>query len=245
MTPETLASFRAHALEAYPDESCALAVVVKGRERYVRCKNIAPDPRKTWVISGEEYAAVADAGEIIAVMHSHPDEAAVASQADRVQCEHSAHPWYIVGVLRDPADDSLTLTPINSIVPEGYEAPLIGREFFHGTLDCYTLIQDWYARERGITLPDFEHPDDWWDDGHSALYLEHFRDAGFEPCDGPLREGDVILMTIRSGNGTPNHAGVYVGEGLMLHHLMGRLSSRDPYGGYYAEVTQLVVRYAR
>lgn len=29
----------------------------------------------------------------------------------------------------------------------------------------------------------------------------------------------------------------------MLHHMAGRLSSKDIYGGYWQEVTRLVVRY--
>lgn len=49
---------------------------------------------------------------------------------------------------------------------------------------------------------------------------------------------------MRSKNGVPNHAAVYLGDGLMLHHMYGRLSSRDVYGGYWREVTRLVVRFS-
>ncbi|WP_043946890.1 NlpC/P60 family protein, partial [Ralstonia solanacearum] len=41
--------------------------------------------------------------------------------------------------------------------------------------------------------------------------------------------GDVILMQVRAP--VPNHAAVYLGGVQMLHHLHGRLSSRDVYGG--------------
>jgi cell wall-associated NlpC family hydrolase len=50
-------------------------------------------------------------------------------------------------------------------------------------------------------------------------------------------------MQIRARNGVPNHAGIYLGDGLMLHHLYGRLSSRDLYGGWYLESTRAVLRY--
>jgi proteasome lid subunit RPN8/RPN11 len=244
LLPATIEAMRAHALAAYPNEACGLVAVIKGREQYVPCRNEADSPTQGFVMPGEDYIAVEEAGEITACVHSHPDDSAKASDADRVRCEASGLPWYIVAVHRDPADGSTAVAGINSIVPEGYEAPLVGRNFHHGVLDCYTLIRDWYKRERGIELPDFKRPDDWWNDGHSSLYMDHFAEAGFEPYpkDTPLEIGDVILMQIRSGNDVPNHAGVYVGDGKMLHHLLGRLSSRDVYGGQFAEATRIIVR---
>ena len=40
-----------------------------------------------------------------------------------------------------------------------------------------------------------------------------------------------------------NHVGVYVGEQRLLHHVKGRLSSRDIWGGYYQKNTGRIVRY--
>lgn len=67
-----------------------------------------------------------------------------------------------------------------------------------------------------------------WNDGVSNLYTEGFPEAGFVAVgtDAELQTGDVILMQIRSKNGVPNHAAIYLGDGLILHHLHGRLSSR-------------------
>jgi cell wall-associated NlpC family hydrolase len=131
--------------------------------------------------------------------------------------------------------------------PSGYRAPLVGRQFSHGVLDCYQLIVDWYQQERGITLKQFPRVDGWWDDGSSDLYTAGFESAGFvRISDGEQPQpGDGILMQIRSKNGVPNHAAIYLGDGLMLHHLHGRLSSRDIYGGYYQEVTRAIVRYQK
>jgi len=52
-------------------------------------------------------------------------------------------------------------------------------------------------------------------------------------------------MQIRSKNGVPNHAGIYLGDGLMLHHMYGRLSRKDTYGGYWREMTRGVARHAQ
>lgn len=240
MTPDTLDAIREHALAEYPRECCGLVAIVKGRERYIPCRNQAETASEHFILHPEDYANADEQGEIVAVVHSHPDVAARPSEADRVACEASGLPWLICSVIDGAA------TEVCQFEPAGYEAPLVGRSFHHGVLDCYTLIRDFYARELGITLPDFVRPDNWWNDGHSNLYLDHFRDAGCEPIpDGdPMQRGDIILMQIRSQNGVPNHAAVYLGDGLILHHLYGRLSSRDVYGGQWSQLTRLIVRHA-
>lgn len=242
MQNETMEAIRAHAARAYPREACGLVLVVKGWPRYVPCTNAARGTEH-FVLPAEEYAAAADQGEILGVVHSHPDATAQPSQADLVSCEASGLPWHIVRV--DLVDGAPTAGEMVTIVPTGYQAPLVGRQFSHGVLDCYQLIVDWYAQERGIALPQFARADEWWNDGKSDLYTEGFPQAGFKKLpEGALLEvGDVILMQIRARNGVPNHAAIYLGDGLMLHHLHGRLSSRDIYGGMWAENTRAILRY--
>ena len=127
-------------------------VVIRGRERYVPCTNAAAGTDH-FVLPAEEYAAAEDQGEIVAVVHSHPDVPADPSQADLVACEASGLPWYIVRV--DLVDGAALAGQLVSIEPTGYQAPLVGRQFAHGVLDCYQLIVDWYARECGVTLKQF------------------------------------------------------------------------------------------
>lgn len=239
-----LDDFRTHALLEYPHECCGLQVVVKGRERYFGCRNIGETASDRFVLSPEDYARVEDQGEITAICHSHPDVSARPSEADRVSCEASGLPWYIASVTRD-LDAAPAVAEVHRFEPCGYVAPLVGRQFVHGVLDCFTLVRDFYSRELGIRLQDFERRDGWWNDGHSSLYLDNFRAAGCEPIpeDEPMQRGDIVLMEIRSRNRVPNHAGVYLGDGLILQHLYGRLSSRDVYGGWLKERTRLIVRY--
>ncbi|CAG9184310.1 C40 family peptidase [Cupriavidus respiraculi] len=232
MEKATLDAVRAHAAAEYPRECCGLVVVARGRERYVACRNAAQGGEH-FILPAEDYAAAEDLGDVVAVVHSHPDAPAAPSEADLVACEASGLPWHI---LSWPADD------LRTIAPQGYEAPLVGRQFAHGVLDCYTLVRDWYRRELGIELRDFPRRDDWWAQG-GDLYMQHYAEAGFAVVsqDAPDQQGDVILMQLRAP--VPNHAGIYLGDGLMLHHLHGRLSSRDVYGGYWQEITRCVLRY--
>ena len=93
----------------------------------------------------------------------------------------------------------------------------------------------------GITLSQYERDDNWWDNGQDLYSLERLRAEGFELIDGEPRRGDMILMQVRSP--VPNHAGVYLGDDLMLHHLYGRLSEKAVYGGMWAERTRYIVRH--
>ncbi len=239
MRPETEAEVREHALAEFPRESCGLVAIVKGRERYLPCRNEAETPSEHFVLCPQDWAKAEDLGEIIAVVHSHPNASAKASEADRVACESSGLPWHIVSVLSD-CGDAPEAGEIATIEPTGYQAPLVGRPFAHGVLDCYSLVRDWFEREMEIELPDFERRDLWWERG-GDLYMQNFSAAGCSPFVGAPRRGDIILMQVRAK--VVNHAAVYLGDGLMLHHLYGRLSSRDVYGGYWQEVTRMIVRH--
>jgi cell wall-associated NlpC family hydrolase len=41
----------------------------------------------------------------------------------------------------------------------------------------------------------------------------------------------------------PNHVAIYIGDNKILHHVQGRLSSRDVYGSYYQKVTAKILRH--
>lgn len=231
MTPATLATIRAHAEQELPRECCGLVSVVKGKEVYTPCPNIATG-NDHFVIDPQAYAEVEEAGTILYIVHSHCYIPAVPSQSDLVGCELTGLPWLIYSV---PTHQTCLFEPT------GYKAPLEGREFNHGTLDCYSLIRDYYQERLAVTIPDYPRDVEWWLHGGN-LYLEHFAAAGFVSVSKEtMRTHDVVLMQIASP--VPNHAGVYVGDGLVLQHLANRLSSKDVYGGWFAKLTTHVLRH--
>ncbi|SDR19226.1 Proteasome lid subunit RPN8/RPN11, contains Jab1/MPN metalloenzyme (JAMM) motif [Paraburkholderia fungorum] len=234
-----------HALAAYPRECVGLVVVVGGAETYVPCINSATTPAEHFVLSGQEYAAAEDHGEIVALVHSHPGAPARPSMADKTMCEQSGIAKWIIVSLGVQTDGSIGIDDWCEFGPSGYQAPLLGRQFVHGVHDCYSLIRDWYRIERGVTLPDFPRADKWWEDGASNLYLDNFAKAGFADLgqDAPVEVGDVLLMQIRSKNHVPNHAGIYIGNGQMLHHSYGALSGRTVWGGMWSHSLRTVLRY--
>jgi proteasome lid subunit RPN8/RPN11 len=245
MNEQTKNAIADHAVAEYPRESCGLVVLQDGHEVYVPCRNIAASPSEHFVMSPEDYVLAEDLGEVVSVVHSHPGAAARPSMADRVMCEKSGiDRWTIVSLGVQP-DGTIAVDDWCEFGPSGYVPPLIGRQFSHGALDCYSLVRDWYRLERGIELPDFERVDGWWEDGKSSLYLDNYRKATFQDVgqNAELQIGDVLLMQIRSKNGVPNHAGVYIGDGIFIHHMHGQLSGRAVWGGMWAHCLRTVLRY--
>ena len=232
-----------HAEQQAPRECCGLLVQTEsGLLMYVPCGNLHQGDAGSdnfvldpigWVVA-EELAG--PDGKIAAVVHSHPGASANPSRADRGQCEKSGLPWVIIGW---PSGAMVELQPT------GFSAPLEGREFHHGVLDCYTLVQDWYRREAGIELPDFEREDGWWEPGpgQKNLYRDGLLAAGFvEVPLADLQPGDGLLMRVMSPE-VDNHAAVYLGEGMMLHHLYGQISRREPWDHPWQRRTTGAVRH--
>lgn len=222
-----------HAAQCYPREACGLLVNQGVEIFYWPCRNdAAAGATDHFILNPEDYAAADAAGDILAIIHSHPDSSPEPSQADRVACEATGLPWHIV---------SWPALAWASCQPEGYKAPLIGRVWSHGVLDCYSIIRDWYQLERGITLPDFPREDNWWRKGKN-LYVDNFKAAGFvEVADGKPQHGDVLLMQVLSD--VANHGAIYLDGDFILHHLHNRLSCREVYGGYYRKHCVKVLRY--
>jgi cell wall-associated NlpC family hydrolase len=154
-----------------------------------------------------------------AVFHSHPGGPFYPTVMDMRQQIAMDIPWGIAAF----SDRHSEVFWFGSDAPK---QPLVGRGFRHGVSDCYSLVQDFYKEIHGLDIMDVPRDWEWWNNEES-LYENLFQKAGFSPINSAeILPGDAFLATIRSK--TPNHAGVYLGDGLILHHTCGR-DGYDPF----------------
>lgn len=234
MQPETYSAAFAHFNSVAPREGCGLIVSIAGVEQFRMCENVSKNTSGDhFEIKPEDWAAAEDDGEILAVVHSHVNLPALASDADKLFCEHTGVRWYIIGV---PSG------AMNFIDPTGEEIPLVGRSYSYGVLDCFTILVDYYQRELGIVIPSVKYENEFWklENGEKNLYVENYAAAGFVEVK-EMREHDILLMRVQSR--ILNHAAIYLGGGMILHHLTNRLSSRETYSTYYRKATGLILRH--
>ena len=240
LTKSIKAAIIAHAQRDYPREACG---VIVGKE-YIPCTNISPDDAQ-FEIDPMDIVGVSKEGEIKAYVHSHPDGSTSPSMPDRVQMNLHGLPWIITNGTECAIHE-----------PDGYQAPLLGREYHHGLMDCYTLIRDYYQRELGIYLNDYKRKDEWWIDAKSKpLYLDGFKKEGFIEVD-TIQKHDIILCRLGRTEHV-NHALVFIGDGtlksertddvigndLVLHHPYGRESLREIYGEQWQRRTAIIIRH--
>lgn len=242
-----------HAADVFPEEACGLLIKTEGGREYVRCGNVAINPEQHFLIDKHDQADAEDRGEVLAIIHSHPNRSLAPSMTDLVSCELHELPW---GIVAWPGGE------MQWVKPSGYIAPLLGREFAHGLMDCWSACRDWYAREAGLQLPNFERKELWWEDESGpSLYEENFAAAGFEQVND-LRRGDMLVFqvpTIGRPCHFPNHAAIYLGTEPSLHsepspslggagpfiyhHMPGRIAAREVYGWSMGKRLKLILRH--
>jgi len=138
-----------HAKNQYPKESVGLLLNIKGKQRYYPCENLSITANYQFILNPEDYVKADKLGDIIAIVHSHPNTPPQASEADLVSCEDSNLPWYIVNPITEEWADWYRQNKNIHLVD--YERSMTPEEFLKNPLF------ERYALDTGfVELPPYE-----------------------------------------------------------------------------------------
>jgi len=222
-----LTDFNQHTLAVYPEEAVAL-ITSDGNLHIV--DNKSDDPENSFVVDLLDIKRLNPVGMI----HSHPYsmitprktriDRRTPSKADMQTYQNFGLEFGFGIVACDGENVSTPLwldEPINTI----------GERFIHGYSDCWECIRAWYMENRDIDLGYFPREFAWWETDQPSMYDTHLPDIGFVEIDArDIDIGDVVLFKI--GSDQINHAGLYVNNNVMLHHLYSQLSTTEPYSDW-------------
>lgn len=221
-----------HFSRCYPREGCGVLAVIRGDLNWFPCTNIAEDG-KDFIIDSTEYMKIAQQGDIVGIVHSHPDESCKPSELDIRYCNALKVPYYIFSY----PDMDMHLQK-----PESNTRPLHGREYEFGINDCFEAMRD-YLHTQDIDIPPrsaFE--DNWVEKGLNYFTDEIIEDYGYKRVEGNMQKNDVIIFSVRSNVG--NHCGVYLGDDIFFHHAENRLSCRENLYPFWKKYITGVYRHA-
>lgn len=206
---------------SYPEEMCGFVI----DDSFVPVNNTHPNPKEHFRVDPEDWSKYAF--KCTAFIHSHPDWHPCPSESDMVHQISSGIPWGIVSTDGERTTE-ITLFGDQVEIPE-----LLNRTFCHGVTDCYSIIRHERFLRTGHMIKDIPRSWEWWEDKDKDLYTDHFQEVGYHivPNEAIMKEGpkigDVPMANVGPGVLKLNHAGVYVGKGLMVHHL----TSKKPVDG--------------
>ncbi len=208
---------RVHSLEVFPEECCGVVIKKQSGEiRPIRCDNKALDRLNFFKISPLDYIRASKEGQIVASYHSHPrDNQDKFSEFDK-QASSNFRLNYILYVVR--SDSFLEFDPNSKY--NGY----VGKIFFCGKNDCYSLVKSFYKNELDIDIPDFipnRRSNELIITSHKygELIENHCEENGWKKLSSfeELRAYDSICFDYQR-KGITDHIGIYLGNNLILHH---------------------------
>ena len=95
-----------HAHKCHPHECCGMIIQTKEKTFYGPCRILVRDnPEYSFVIDPNDWAYYEDQGEVVGIVHSHPDGELKFSEADITSCNHLDVDFYLV----DPFTESMIM----------------------------------------------------------------------------------------------------------------------------------------
>lgn len=203
---------KAYAKICYPNEMCGFIV----NDDFVAVKNIAPNPKIAFEMCPIGVATAHKMGKVQAVVHSHTNGNKSPSKTDIISQAQLNLPWLIVVHDGVCCNDWFWFGDFGGVCT--------GADYRFGVHDCFAHARELFTIKQ-IELPNLPRDID---GGFDEYFNPYAKDNGFTLLkhDATLKPLDVFICAI--GNRTPNHIGVYVGDGYISHHLKGFKPKVEP-----------------
>lgn len=214
-----------------PKEACGFLIKRGSKLSAVESVNISHTPLQSFIIDPAEVQKY-HLKNIVAVWHSHIDGGQF-SAGDVAVSEKLNKSFVLYNISTDS---------FHIYEPKGVPLPYVGRPFLMGTLDCFQLFKEYYARELNIHFldnidpPEYSNKIDWkkHEKTFSDTIASFLSRNGFQKVN-KLNKHDIITTTIPSVK-FPVHFMIYLGENTVLHHFE-ELSGIGPYNNALKRLT--------
>lgn len=224
-----------HTLQEHPNEMCGVIT----EDDFIPITNVSETPDKSFVMASTEIAPLQNKGMVKAIIHSHcrdkktPEvfDLRTPSRTDIDFANFCKIPSLIVSC------EGITVTqPIE--LPRIKSDNYLGRRFMWFINDCYTLVQDYYHFELGITLADHEATTDYAEVRIANNLFDPFvQQWGFveqKSLEG-LKNGDLLLLD--HAGFKRNHLGVFHNN-TVLHQ--GMISVAEPFSTFIGRINSVL-----
>ena len=92
----------AHARKCHPEECCGMLIKKQDNIIYGPCNNLAKhNAEMSFVIDPKDWADYEDQGEVVGIVHSHPQDILEFSEGDKYSCKAIDLTFYLVSPKSD------------------------------------------------------------------------------------------------------------------------------------------------
>lgn len=222
-----------HSLIDKPRECCGFIFWNEGKNRQeiYKCKNIAENPVNFVEVDSREYLLVKEQGEIICFYHSHNKKDKL-SAVDESEQKFNNLNYLVYDIQSDSFLWNRKQNKFNSYV---------NRKFKIGKSDCFNLVCDFYLKELKINIldPIPNRVKDWYKNPKNYI-LDNINKTNFYiVADKSIKLYDIIVMDYGDSRW---HFGIYLDDGLILHHPNGELSKIEEFKESYKKLVKYILR---
>lgn len=223
LTQSLKSTIRAHCLSDASIEQCGFIIETIAGLIAHPCENVHPDRANTFWITSEERAIAGLRGKIVGVYHSHRFLSQHTLSIEDVKAARQSKEWWVMY--------NIAMNSFTEYDPKA-KLPYTGRPWSWTFSNCFSLWQDYYAREYDHRIDDFYLSSEESYKTEDVGYVANLPKQGmYRVKDGNFEQGDLFI--IDDGTGFPNHAGILVepNRNIILHHRANCLSGRIIFAG--------------